>query len=377
MTKFIYFLFLLTLFNMTIPSNLDMKIEENRQKLEAIYNEINKQQSMINKTDKRAKELADELKSIDSLLKQQNELLVRIEEQLKAIEKETEWLEKELGIDKQNFSEIINDLNNKYFNYYKLSNSGFIEQLVEHNDLTNQINILYMLEYLISMDVQFLNETKKKSTNLKYKGYRLEAQINILSERQEAIHELKKNIEANKEKKRNLHKQLLEEKNEYEKNAERLLADSRKVEEHVIKLQKESKNITPLGDGKFIWPVIGSITSEFGYRTHPILGSKIFHTGLDIGAPAGRPVFAVDVGVVIYSGGWGNYGNVVMIDHGDSLTTLYAHLSRNLVKKGYKIAKGQVVGLIGQTGLATGPHLHFEVRKNGKVENPLQYLPKK
>lgn len=375
--KFIVNVLLLLILTTTFAADFNSEIKEKRQELQDIYKEISKHKTMISDTDRKAKELADEIQSVDSLLVQQNNLLKRIEKQQKVIDKEVDWLEDELGIDKTKFNQILSDLNNKYFYYYKLSNTGFIEQLVEHDSLTDQINMMYMLEALISSDVTFLEDIKKKNTKMKYKGYRLEAQKDILDEKQIAISELRKNIIKNKKKKRYLYKQLLAKKKDYETKASKLLKESKSVEKHLVAMQKKSTNFAAIGDGNFIWPVLGSITSRFGYRIHPILKSRIFHTGLDIGAPMGRPIFASDAGVVLFSGKWGNYGNIVIIDHGSKTTTLYAHMSKYLVKKKVKVAKGQVIGLVGQTGLATGPHLHFEIRKNGKVEDPLKYLPKR
>jgi murein DD-endopeptidase MepM/ murein hydrolase activator NlpD len=200
--------------------------------------------------------------------------------------------------------------------------------------------------------------------------------MDILTERQEAINSLRNNILANNNKKKDLYAKLLFQKHEYERKAQILLDDSKKIENLIVSLQ-QSKQVAQMGDGKYIWPVLGNITSWFGNRVHPILRVSAFHTGIDIGAPSGRPVFAVDEGVVLYSGRYGNYGNVVILDHGNNTTTLYAHLSKYLVKNNVKVGKGQVIGLVGSTGLSTGPHLHFEVRKSGKVQDPLQYLPKK
>ncbi len=374
--KIVLHLLVILLFSLSFCLDYDSKIKEKKQELEGIYDEISKQRSMINETDRKAKEVADEILAIEKLLKQQNDLLERVVEQQKAIEKEVDWLEKELGLDKKLFDQVLNELNNKYFYYFKLSNTDFLEQLVEHNEITDQINITYMLEFLISMDVNFLGDIKKKSDSLKYKGYRLEAQMDILTERQEAINSLRKNILANNNKKKDLYNQLLFQKSEYERKAKNLLEDSKKIEELIVGLQ-QSKQLAQMGDGKYIWPVLGNITSWFGNRVHPILRVSAYHTGIDIGAPSGRPVFAVDEGIVLYSGRWGNYGNVVIIDHGNNTTTLYGHLSKYLVKNNVKVAKGQVIGLVGSTGLSTGPHLHFEVRKSGKVQDPLQYLPRK
>ncbi len=374
--KIILRLLIVLLFSFAFCADFDSRIKEKKQELESIYDEITKQRVMINETDRKAKQVADEIAAIEKLLRQQNILLARVEEQQKAVEKEANWLEQEIDKDRKLFNQILDELNSKYYFYYKLSNTDLIEQLVEHSALTDQININYMLEFLISMDVSFLTDIKKRSDSLKYKGYRLEAQLDILTERQIAINTLKNSILDNNNKKKSLYNQLLYQKSEYEKKAKSLLEDSKKIEELIVSLQK-AKQTAQMGDGKYIWPVLGNITSLFGERFHPILRVKTTHTGIDIGAPSGRPVFAVDDGVVLYSGRWGNYGNVVILDHGNNTTTLYAHLSKYLVKNNVTVKKGTVIGLVGSTGLSTGPHLHFEVRKSGKVQDPLIYLPKR
>lgn len=129
-----------------------------------------------------------------------------------------------------------------------------------------------------------------------------------------------------------------------------------------------------LGTGQFMFPLAGFITSPFGYRFHPILHREIMHTGLDIAAPMGTPIHAADSGVVLYAGWYGGYGQVVIIDHGNHLTSLYGHQSRLGCVTGQRVVKGQVIGFVGSTGLSTGPHCHFEIRKNGVPVNPLDYV---
>jgi len=129
------------------------------------------------------------------------------------------------------------------------------------------------------------------------------------------------------------------------------------------------------GTGAMMWPVSGTVTSGFGYRIHPILGRRILHTGIDIAAGNGAPIWAADGGMVVYSTWVDGYGNTVAIDHGGGISTLYAHQSSLAVAYGQTVKKGQVVGYLGSTGLSTGPHLHFEVRVNGSPVDPMGYLP--
>ncbi len=131
--------------------------------------------------------------------------------------------------------------------------------------------------------------------------------------------------------------------------------------------------------GGFLRPVSGPVTSPFGTRVHPIFKKVINHTGVDLGMPMGAQVKAANSGKVISAGWYGGYGKVVIIDHGKvngiPVTTLYAHLSSYSVSNGASVYKGQVIGNVGSTGYSTGPHLHFEVRENGKPVNPAKYAP--
>lgn len=124
----------------------------------------------------------------------------------------------------------------------------------------------------------------------------------------------------------------------------------------------------------FRWPVVGKITSPFGWRRHPITRRNDFHTGVDIKAPKGRAIVAAKGGTVAYSGWMGGYGKVVVINHDKSQSTLYAHCSTLNVKKGQQIKSGQTIAQVGSTGRTTGAHLHFEVRNGNSPTNPLKYL---
>jgi murein DD-endopeptidase MepM/ murein hydrolase activator NlpD len=121
-------------------------------------------------------------------------------------------------------------------------------------------------------------------------------------------------------------------------------------------------------------PATGVISSPFGLRADPLTGISKFYHGVDIAAPAGSPVQAAAAGRVMFSGFVAGYGNIVEIDHGSGWATRYGHNSANLVAAGDKVAAGQQIGLVGQTGRATGDHLHFEVRRDGKAVSPALFL---
>jgi murein DD-endopeptidase MepM/ murein hydrolase activator NlpD len=170
----------------------------------------------------------------------------------------------------------------------------------------------------------------------------------------------------------------------------RLLADVRtKVkdfETQIAALKRESDAIAaflrarqtgrpmPAGNGVLARPVAAPITSGFGPRRHPIFGTVRMHTGVDFGALSGTPIGAASPGTVVWAGERSGYGNTVIVDHGGTLATLYAHQSRIAVKEGQAVNRGQTLGYVGSTGFSTGPHLHFEVRVNGNPVDPMRYL---
>lgn len=124
-------------------------------------------------------------------------------------------------------------------------------------------------------------------------------------------------------------------------------------------------------------PVDGVISSHFGMRRHPIYGDNRFHYGIDISAPEGTSIYALREGRVIFSGEQGGYGNIVIVDHGDGFITKYAHNKVNLVKEGDVVDADTVIAQVGSTGLATGPHLHFEIKYNGEHVDPVTFIAKR
>ncbi|AFZ01535.1 M23 family metallopeptidase [Calothrix sp. PCC 6303] len=135
-------------------------------------------------------------------------------------------------------------------------------------------------------------------------------------------------------------------------------------------------NTTDFRDARIAFPTVKNapVTSGFGWRIHPITGERRFHTGIDFGADLGTPIYAVDAGSVKLAGEKGGYGNTVIINHSAGKSTLYGHASKLYVREGQQVVRGQMVAAVGSTGMSTAPHLHFEVRVNGKPVNPHPYL---
>ena len=138
---------------------------------------------------------------------------------------------------------------------------------------------------------------------------------------------------------------------------------------HDVEQRQELAAATPT-----IWPTHGWLSAGYGTRADPFSGEPEFHSGLDISADKGRPVYATADATVEFAGRSGNYGNLLVLRHGFGIETKYGHLSRFAAKPGQKVTRGQIIGYVGSTGRATGPHLHYEVTVNGRLLNPLQLL---
>ncbi|BAY99017.1 peptidase M23B [Tolypothrix tenuis PCC 7101] len=156
------------------------------------------------------------------------------------------------------------------------------------------------------------------------------------------------------------------------KNIEILI--QQKIAEAQAKTNSNSKSVIIRGTGMFAYPSDAPTSSPFGWRIHPILGYRRFHAGLDFAASYGSTIRAADSGTVIFAGWYGGYGKAVIIDHSNGITTLYGHTSELFVSEGQGVQRGQAIAAVGSTGLSTGPHLHFEVRRNGTPVDPASYL---
>ncbi len=140
------------------------------------------------------------------------------------------------------------------------------------------------------------------------------------------------------------------------------------------RLAKTTNNVTKSQSTAFPTIKGSPMTSGFGWRIHPLTGKRQFHSGLDFGASKGSPIYAFEAGKVEFAGSKGGYGKAVIINHGARKSTLYGHAKALSVRKGERVATGQMIGEVGSTGFSTGPHLHFEVRLNNKPVNPRPYL---
>lgn len=188
---------------------------------------------------------------------------------------------------------------------------------------------------------------------------------------EDSIHQLKILIDNKQKKKDDFSLEVSKAQRAFEETAVTLTslsAEKNTIEEQIRKEEEVRKSTT------FIWPTSGRLTSPFGYRIHPIYKTRRMHTGIDLANSSGTNIVASQNGKVTFAGRQGTYGKLIIVRHANGMETAYAHLSRISVSVGQTVSQGQSIGKMGSTGASTGSHLHFEMRKNGTVVNPMNYL---
>jgi murein DD-endopeptidase MepM/ murein hydrolase activator NlpD len=253
---------------------------------------------------------------------------------------------------------------------YKSGSEPLLDIIFASKTMADFINRTYYFGRVIANDAELLGTVKEQVNIIKRTRVELEGANREIGNMVKVIETEKKSIVQASAAKERIYQSLKARRIEYERHVKQLEASSYEIERFI----KKRGTSATISTGKFIWPLRGRITSTFGYRRHPIWGGINLHTGLDIAAPYGKPITAADKGEVIFSGWWGGYGKALVIDHGRGYTTVYGHMSRIYMQAGQTVDKGQVIGLVGSTGFSTGPHLHFEVRVNGRPVDPSQFL---
>ncbi len=317
----------------------------------------------------------DFAESMDSSMAKQLEDLEYKEERLTELDKTINDFINSIARTELEYQEKLTLLKKRIVDGYIDSKVNLLTILADSENISDFYEKLEIRKYIARYDQELLNEVENLALDLTDKKARAEAlQIDFevsLRKTQIAI----QNIEDLREK--------ADVTIEYSASQIAILeAKEDQLEEEADALLKTIQKLMQERDyagGDMIWPVPANRSpldpgDFFGMRMHPIFKYERMHTGIDIGAPKGANILAANSGTVIMAGWSTGYGNRVVIDHGGGIATLYAHCSKMLVYVGQGVEKGQVIALIGETGWATGPHLHFEVMKEGKRVDPLDFV---
>lgn len=290
-------------------------------------------------------------------------------------QKELNGLQGKLEVASSEYNQLNNVLAMHIRKVYKNQRKAFVEILLRSEDINMLVDRVHYQQILLKGDYARMAKARAKAREIAELKYSIEARKRKLERSVASINSQQEYIQRAIAKNESMINKLRTDRVAYQKAERELAKQSASIGSYINKTASESNVQVASG---FIKPIQGRITSPFGWRTHPIFNSRSFHSGIDIGGPNLGAIRASNSGKVIYSGWYGGYGKVVILEHGvingKPITTLYAHMSSIKVSNGQKVTKGDVVGYEGTTGYSTGPHCHFEVRVNGQPNNPLNYI---
>ena len=352
-------------------STLEEQKQENQGKREQAEKDLEYVQEELSEAVVKIQELDDKIRTAENEIAGMDEKLIDLQTK---VEETTQNLQ----IVQKNYDENKKIMENRLVVMYECGDVTYLDLLLRSSSLVEFLSNYYIIEEIVRSDNELLASIEKEKDEIETTKKQLEqqkAELKLLKVKQEQtriIMQNNKTIQQNEiDKLSDNEKELQQKIQEYKDEEARI--------ENLIKLA--SGQYTYNGEysgGVMAWPIAKEgtyITSNYGTREHPIQGIIKTHTGIDIGnAGFGAPVIAAADGIVSMASYYGGYGNCVMINHGNGISTLYGHGQKILTTVGAEVKKGDLIMEVGSTGISTGPHLHFEVRINGVHTNPLQYL---
>ena len=366
----------------TVQAITSSELEQRRIELREEINKAGKNLENINV------QLTENLEAINNLDEQIGEYETQIESvsnNINQVEKQIRETETSLKTIQKRYNHQNELLKKRIVYMYEAGETKYLDVLLNSKSIVDFITRYYLIQEIAQYDRDFLNDIKKEKDDWKsaymgnpnfYKGKdgkpfgAFALTENTLEQKKLAI-----SLENAKVVKSGYVNNLNEEEIKIQEEISIYQKELDLIELDVLMAALESNGSQYVG-GTFAWPAPGyyTITSPYGMRLHPVIKSYRNHSGMDIGAPMGSYAIAANDGVVTKSMYSNSYGNMIMIDHGGGVTTLYAHGSELIARVGDKVKRGDAIMKVGSTGWSTGPHLHFEIRINGQTIDPYPYV---
>lgn len=342
-------------------SQLENVIDESNNQILIIENDLS---SLVFEIAEINQKICDKQLEVETLEAQEVEMLAYIEK-----------AEKELEISNSRYEKQKELLEKRLIAMYEMGQNSYLEILLNSKSITDFFSNYYLISEISKADEELLQTVEAEKKYNKALKETLETKKAVLTASRETREKNAISLTNMSVIKNNKIEQLSEEELSLQQQIEEYQNQITEIEKEIRVLAIANVSEKYVG-GTMAWPTPGytRINSPFGMRTHPITGVYKLHTGVDIGAPYGSNFIAANDGLVTYAGYNTAYGNMVIIDHGGGITTLYAHGSEILVNVGDMVYQGTPVLKVGSTGYSTGPHAHFEVRINGDYVQPLDYI---
>ena len=371
------------------PAFIMAEDEDLTNQLDSIQQQVNQQNAIKSDAETVIGSVSEQLRQIEGQLRQATTELNTITEQRVAVENDITLNERQLAEAQKRLEGREAVFYKRVRDIYINGRLSYLDVVIGSKDFSDFANRLEVLKRIIDSYFNLICEINKERAKIEANKKKLEEDRAKLVELEKAALAKQAEIEQKKAERnvvlqkaqndRAVAMQAIEELNASSAQISAMLKERQAARAAAAAAAAQSAGqgssyTWVQGTGQLGWPVSGEITSPYGYRVHPIWGTTIYHSGIDIGVDEGTPVHAADSGVIVWSGWMGGYGYAVVIDHGNGLSTLYGHNSELAVDEGQSVSKGQVVAYAGSTGNSTGPHVHFEVRENGDPVDPMGYL---
>jgi len=363
------------------------KIIEENQRLKKIEQQIKSVKDEIDNLQKKEIGYLETLHKIEKLLLDTEKELRTIERDLELAQKEIKQGEDELIHEKHILKERTVVLENRLRDIYKHRLTNYLEILLNSESFSDFLTRFRYLKNILSLDAEIVNDIRQQIKKIENKKISLENREEILSLLKEEVEKEKENIEFSIKARKSIIDKIDSQKEVYLESLKELEQSSQEIKNIIERIyqqqeedskmasQKEAPTVTlKPKKGILALPIQGKLISEYGRQKNTDFNTYTFNSGIDISAPLGQVVHAAGSGEVIYTGSIKGYGQIIIIDHGGRVTTLYAHLSRILIDIGDKVKKGQPIGQVGDSGGVSSTRLHFEVRVEGKPTDPMNWL---
>lgn len=363
------FLITATCYSFAVTQNdvdgMKNRVDEMEQRQDEIEKEKNQALSSIQELATKIEDSEEELEKLGNQIIELEETITKTEKELKASE--------------EKYAKQQLDLEDRLIAQYKSGKTTYLDVLLGSTSLSNFISRYYLVGQVAKMDQELLDSIEAEKEKIEKTKSDLEQKrvdVKTAKANQEKTNVILKNAKVQKS---NQIAKLSQEEQDLQKEIEEYDRQIKAAEAEIRRAEAAAANNGYKGTytgGQLAWPIPGynNITSYYGMRIHPIYKVPKLHTGIDVGAPKGAKFVAAEDGIVTLAKYNGGYGNCVMINHGNGISTLYAHGTSILVTAGQTVKRGDPVLTVGSTGISTGNHAHFEVRKNGSYVDPLPYL---
>jgi murein DD-endopeptidase MepM/ murein hydrolase activator NlpD len=349
-----------------------------RSSLSSIRKKQNQVASQLNKTRKEAKKVKGDLNQVNNKLEKVQVALEETTDRLVDGKRQQQTLGERLQVATRDLDHTREQVRARLRWYYVHGQESHLSMLVGSKSTGELATWKDLMERVSASDREVFTRYKDLRAEVADKKRRQDRLVTEIKGLANTQQRQKVHLNEVREEKAEVLGDLRKKQSELQKMLRQLAADEAAIESQIAAylraMRASGKSTGPAPTSGWMRPCGGRLSSGYGMRYHPILRRTRLHAGVDFAAPSGTPIKAANTGVVIASQRMSGYGNVVIIDHGGGITTTYAHCSRIFVSRGQKVMRGQRIASVGATGLATGPHLHFEVRVNGKPVNPMRYL---